>query len=207
MNGRHEGIPDENNRRIHALYYAKITHLDDLFGEILAAYERRGWLDDALIVHWSDHGEMLCDHGRFHKSVFFNGSLNIVMNVRWPGRIEGGRVCDSLVETIDAFPTILEAVGAPPSERCQGRSLWPCLREASAEVRDAAFSEIHDTSMVMTRRHKYAVDSQGRGYMLYDLEKDPKEMRNLIGAPRTEAVERELRDRLLRFYLSAQVKF
>jgi len=206
MKGRHEAIPDENARTIHALYYAKITHLDDLFGDILAAYERRGWLDEALIVHWSDHGEMLCDHGRLFKSVFFDGSLRIVMNVRWPGRIEGGRTCEALVETIDAFPTILEAVGAEPSKRCLGRSLWPCLGDTSAEVRECAFSEVHDTSMALTREWKYAVDSRGRGYMLYDVQNDPDEVNNLIGAPEAAQAERQMRDRLLNFYTSTQVK-
>ena len=203
--GRHESIGEENARRIHALYYGKISLLDHWFGEILDAYQRKGWLDGALIVHWSDHGEMLCDHGRLHKIVFFDSSLKIVMNVRWPGRVQGGRLCGALAETVDVFPTLLEAVGAEPSKRCLGRSLWPCLRDTSARIREAAFSEVGDTSMALTDRYKYACDSLGRGYMLFDRNEDPAESNNLIGAPGAEGIEREMRERLLEFLLRTQV--
>jgi len=46
-----------------ANYYGKISLIDDWFGRILDAFEGRGWLDDTLVVHWSDHGEMCGDHG------------------------------------------------------------------------------------------------------------------------------------------------
>jgi len=115
--------------------------------------------------------------------VFYDGALRIVLNVRWPGRIEPGRVSDALVETVDAFPAILEAVGGEPSGRCMGRSLWPCVRDASAQVREAALSEVLDTSMVMTEQFKHACEAQGRGFMLYDRQADPDQTRNLVGAP------------------------
>ncbi len=204
--GRVDEVDEEQARKIHALYYGKVALLDDWFGEILAAYGRKGWLDDALVVHWSDHGEMLGDHGRLHKSVFYESALNIAMTVRWPGHVEGGAVSDALVETIDVFPTLLEAVGAEPSQRCLGRSLWPCLRHPSAEIREDVLSEIHDTTMIRTRRWKYACDAQGRGYMLFDLESDPQETSNLIGTPDAAPVEAEMRARLLDRILSTQVR-
>ena len=67
-------------------------------------------------------------------------------------------------------------------------------------------AEVHDTSMALTRQWKYAVDAQGRGYMLFDVQNDPNEMSNLIGAPEAAQAEREMRDRLLNFYTSTQVK-
>lgn len=205
--GRVDDVDPDAARKIHALYYGKVSLLDDWFGEVLAAYERKGWLDDTLAVHWSDHGEMLCDLGRLHKSVFFRSSLDIAMTVRWPGRFDGGKVSDALVETIDVFPTLLEAVGAEPSKRCLGRSMWPCLRDAaSAEVREAAFSEIDDTTMIRTKKWKYACDSAGRGYMLFDLENDPDETHNLIGTAGADAIKAEMRERLLEFHLSTQVR-
>jgi choline-sulfatase len=203
---RLDEVDEVQARRIHALYYGKVSLLDDWFGEVLKAYERRGWLEDALVVHWSDHGEMLGDHGRLHKSVFFESAIRIAMTVRWPGRIPSGGVSEALVETIDVFPTLLEAVGAEPSARCLGRSLWPCLRDPSAPLRNEVLSEIRDRSMVRTPGWKYACDSEGRGYLLFDLENDPEETRNLIGAPEGEPVERELRDRLLRRLLGTQVR-
>jgi choline-sulfatase len=191
---------------IRALYYGKISLLDRWFGEVLEAFARRGWLDDALVVHWSDHGEMLGDHGLIHKGVFYESALRVPLTLRWPGRFAAGRVSDSLVEIIDVFPTLLEAVGAGRSRRCLGRSLLPCLQDPAASIRDAVFSEILDCTMVRTRRHKYALDSGGAGYLLFDLEKDPAERENLIGRPGTESLERELRERILDWLLATQVR-
>ena len=204
--GRTDEPDPDDARRIHALYYGKISLLDNWFGEVMAAYARRGWLDDSLVVHWSDHGEMLCDHGRLAKSVFYAGALDIAMTLRWPGHFDGGRVSPALVETIDVFPTLLEAVGCEVSARCMGRSMWPVLKGETDSLRDAAFSEVGDTSMVRTDRWKYATDSQGRGYMLFDLQNDPQEQSNLIGAPGTEDIERTMRERLLQFLLATQVR-
>ena len=60
--------------------------------------------------------------------------------------------------------------------------------------------------MVLTRRHKYACDAEGRGFMLFDVQEDPREQHNLIGAPEAEATEREMRERLLEFLLRTQVR-
>ncbi len=58
--------------------------------------------------------------------------------------------------------------------------------------------------MLRTHRHKYAVDDKGRGFMLYDLEKDPNEQNNLIGQKEALSLEEELRDLLLKQLLETQ---
>ena len=90
-----------------------------------------------------------------------------------------------------------------------GRSLWPVMRDPSATVRDAAFSEVDHKGrrnlMIRTDRHKYAVFEDGEGYMLFDLQEDPDERNNLIGHPETRDIEQQLRDRLLRFHCETQL--
>ena len=206
MRGWRAPVPEPATAEIRALYYGKIALIDKWFGEVLNAFDRRGWLDGALVVHWSDHGEMLGDHGLLHKFVFYESALRVPLTIRWPCKIEGGRTSTALAETVDVFPTLLEAVGCEPSQRCMGRSLWPCLRDPNASVRDAAFSEIDDTTMVVTERYKYALDSRGTGYMLFDLENDPQEQENLIGTLGMQSVEQEMRGRILEWLLATQVK-
>ena len=209
--GRVQGLTREEIARLRANYYGKISLIDRWIGEILTAFERRGWLEDTLVVFWSDHGEMAGDHGRLNKSVFYASSVRVPMIVRWPGHVEEGRTSDALTEIIDIYPTLLEAAGATPSERCFGKSLWPVLREPEARHRDAAFSEIssrgHHDTMIRTERYKYVVDETGEGFMLYDVLQDPTEQTNLIGHPELQSVERDLRDRILRFLLEAQCRF
>ncbi len=67
------------------------------------------------------------------------------------------------------------------------------------------FSELNREIMVRTERHKYVVDGEGRGYLLFDLGDDPCEQRNLVGHPEAAGIERELRERMLRWLVSTQV--
>lgn len=209
--GRIKGMTEQEVRKIRASYYGKISLIDHWIGEILSAFQRRGWLEDALILFWSDHGEMLGDHQRLHKSVFYESSAHVPLIIRYPGVIEGGKICDALVEIIDAYPTLLEAVGAKASERCLGRSLWPLLKGEREAHRDAVFSEVftagHYNLMVRTERHKYAMDDTGEGYMLFDLVDDPLERNNLIGHPEAREIEAELRERALRFWVKNQTRY
>ncbi|MFQ5808948.1 MAG: sulfatase, partial [Armatimonadota bacterium] len=169
-------------------------------------FEQRGWLDHTLVVFWSDHGDMAGDHGRLSKSVFYYGSERIPLIVRWPGQIPAGRTSEALVENIDVFPTLLEAVGAEPSTRALGRSLWPVLRGETEQHREAVFSEVNDTTMIRTAQFKYAMDAEGDGFMLHDLAADPEERTNLIGRPDSVEIERELRDQMLRWLAATQCR-
>ena len=200
------GMTGDDIAKIRGNYYGKISLIDHWVGEILAAYERRGWLDNTLVVLWSDHGEMLGDHGRLHKSNFHESALRIPMILRWPGHVPAGMVSDALVETVDIFPTILDAAGQPPSKRCFGRSLWPALRGETQAVRDAVFSEVDHVSMVRTEHCKYAVTSDAHPIMLYDLAADPHEQVNLVDKPDAAELEAEMQDRLLDWLLKTQVR-
>lgn len=198
--GRFQDMTPDDVQRMRANYYGKISLIDHWCGRIFAACEQRGLMDELLVVFWSDHGEMVGDHGLLYKSRFFESALRVPLMVRWPGRIASGLTTDAMAETVDIMPTVLEAVGADVPEGCRGKSLWPALRDPSATLRDAAISEVEHrgrrNTMIRTDRCKYAVHEDGRGYMLYDLAEDPEERSNLIGHPDARAVERELRERL-----------
>jgi choline-sulfatase len=206
-----KGMTERDVRRIRANYYGKISLIDHWIGEILDALEGRGWLDDTFMVFWSDHGEMLGDHGRLHKSVFYESSVHVPLILRCPGKIEDGRISDALVEIIDVYPTLLEVAGAEPSRRCFGRSLWPILNGEKTSHRDAVFSEIfragHYSVMIRTERYKYAMDDTGDGYLLFDLQTDPEERNNLVGHPDMRGIERELREDILRFWIEKQTRY
>ncbi len=208
--GRQTDMTEEDIRRIRANYYGKISLIDHWIGAILDAFADRGWLDETLIVLWSDHGEMAGDHGRLYKSVFYEPSVRVPLIIRHP-EITGGRQTSALVEITDIFPTVLEAIGAPPSQRCMGRSLWPLLKGETTEHRAQVLSEIHAFGcynyMLRTQRYKYAMNGDGQGYMLFDLTTDPLEQHNLIGRPDLREIERELKNRLLHVIASRQCRF
>jgi arylsulfatase A-like enzyme len=181
---------------IRANYYGKISLIDDQVGRIVAALDRRGWLDRTLIVFLADHGEMLGDHGRFRKGTFHESSIRIPLLMRWPEKIVAGAVSAALVENVDVFPTIAEAAGGEPSPARAGRSLWTVLRQPEANVRDTQLCEVRyneeNQTMVRTRHAKLALDAEDRFFMLYDLKRDPQEQCNLVGSLATRSMASDL---------------
>ena len=178
-----------------ANYYGKISLIDAWVGRIVNAFERRGWLDDALVIFLSDHGEMLGDHGRLKKSTFHESNVRIPLILRWPARIPPGSVTDALAEIGDVFPTLLEAAEWETSQRCLGRPLWPAIADPGNELRDFQLSEVEFRDrqfMLRSKRYKLAVDSASKAYMLYDLALDPMEQRNLVADASMQALKGEL---------------
>ncbi|MGI5819788.1 MAG: sulfatase [Armatimonadota bacterium] len=192
-------------RRMAANYYGKITLIDRWIGEILHAQQTRRSLDETIVIVWSDHGEMLGDHGRVHKSVFFRSAVQVPLIVRWPG-MGAGVVRDELCSQIDLFPTLLDGLGVEPSQRAMGRSLMSALRDEPAPGDQEALGEIDRYSMIQTPRYKYVVDDRGDGVQLFDTEEDPDETVNLCGREEMAGVEAEMRDRLLRFWARTQAR-
>ncbi len=198
--GRHEDLTLEDALRLRANYYGKISLVDEWFGRIIAALERRGLWDELMVVYWSDHGDLTGDHRRVYKSRFYEGALRVPLAVRWPGHAAAGSTCEALATTVDIMPTVLEAAGVEPPEDGDGLSLLPQLCDPGAPLRECALSEVqagkHRNSMVCTERWKYAAHEDGAGYMLHDLREDPDEGNNLIGHPDCADVEAQMRGRL-----------
>lgn len=192
-----------------ASYGGKIALIDEWIGRILHTLDARGFTQQTLVIFLSDHGEMGGDHGRYNKSIFYEGAACIPLILRWPGSVPPGRRVDALVEQVDLFATVVAAAGAPPSGRSSARSLLPAASGAplpEAMPRDAVFAELKREVMVCTERYKYAVDAHGRGYLLFDLTQDPHEQRNLIGHPVSATIEPDLRERLLTWLVSTQIE-
>ncbi|MCY4484287.1 MAG: sulfatase-like hydrolase/transferase [Spirochaetaceae bacterium] len=194
------GLTPKAVAAIRANYGGKVSFVDHWCRRIFDAYAARGWLDDLLVVVTSDHGEMAGDHGRVYKRTFHESALRVPLIMRWPGRIPHGTRA-APAENIDVMPTVLEAIGVPQPPMSLGRSLLPVISDPRAQHRGDLLSEIYyggsRNAMLKTERHKYVIDQQGRGYMLYDLGQDPDEQHNLIGAPEARALEQAMRDALL----------
>ncbi|MBT3276192.1 MAG: sulfatase-like hydrolase/transferase [Spirochaetales bacterium] len=197
-----EDMTSDTFASIRANYDGKISFIDYMCGEILEAYRRRGWLDDLLVVFLSDHGEMAGDHGRVYKRIFYESALRIPLIIRWPGRIPEGAVCEAMVENIDVCPGILDAIGVEQLQMSLGQSIWHLAGNPGADHRSEILSEVYfggsRNTMLKTRHFKYAMDQEGSGYMLYDMERDPEEQHNLIGDPKARKTELDMRDALLR---------
>jgi choline-sulfatase len=183
-------------------YYAAITYMDELVGEVLAALAATGLEEETVVAFTADHGEMAGERGLWYKMSFLDGSARIPFIWRGPGI-----VCQETVgpvSQLDLAPTLAELAGAAaPDAGFAGRSLARVLRgEGPAEATVAAeyLAEGVTHPAVMLRRDRYKlVRCPGDPDLLFDLEADPRELRNLAQDPAharaREALEAEMAPR------------
>ena len=186
-----------DHQRIRQNYTAMIENIDRHTGEILAAIERRGELENTIVVYASDHGEMLGDHDCWEKSNYYDGALRVPLVIAGPG-VESGRVSDALVQINDLGPTFLDLAGAEPLVDSDGVSLRPVLEGRARGVHDYAYSGLNQRSasrgnpegranvrdtrfdVVIDGRYKLAVDHSNGRELLFDGNADPGELNNLV---------------------------
>lgn len=187
----HGDMGAETVQHSRAGYYGSVTHIDEQIGRILETLESRGVLDRTLIVFTSDHGDMLGDHHLWRKSYAYDASARIPMILRCPESYAGasrGQTVSHPVELRDILPTLMEAAGAPGAETLDGRSLLQLARGESdgwREVIDLEHDICYDPSnhwnALTDGRMKYIYHAQHGIEQLFDIERDPHELKDLAG--------------------------
>jgi len=185
-----------------ARYFGYMTLIDEQVGRIRAAVEQAGQLDNTLFVFGSDHGDMMGRHLLLDKGpVMYDETYRVPLVVRGPGVRQGE--CDDFVYLHDLFPTLLQAGGAEEPAGHDAQSLMPLLNgDGGWGSRDEIFGEFDQQichfpqRMVRTRTHKF-IFNQSDVCELYDLERDPHEMRNAVNDSDCQGVKEDLKERLL----------
>ncbi len=166
-----------------AQYYASISFLDDGVGQILSALAEAKADANTIVVFLGDNGYSLGHHGRFAKSdVYENGGLHIPFLIAGPGLAP--RESRAFVHTIDVFPTLCRLAGFAPPACVDGLSLAPILRGEREHVRDVAFTHFrHEQFALRDQRWKLIRYPQHGRIEFFDLQADPRELRDLSGDP------------------------
>ncbi|MCW8129785.1 MAG: sulfatase-like hydrolase/transferase [Planctomycetota bacterium] len=180
-------------------YYACITQIDYNLGILFARMRELGILDRTTIVFTSDHGEMLGDHHLGAKSIYLEGSAHVPMIVRPAKGVldeARGKRCDELVCLADLLPTFVNLAGARVPDGCavDGLDLLGTYRGEAR--RERFFGQGDHFFAVVEGRYKYTFTVLGGGELLFDLETDPYERRELIRAGTHADVHARLKQRL-----------
>jgi arylsulfatase A-like enzyme len=205
-------LDDREMHRWRAAYFGSINFVDYQVGRLLQYMRETGLLDHTFVLFTSDHGEMLGDHHMIGKTRAFEGSARVPFLCRPPQSwgLPPDQVIDAPVGLQDVMPTLLDAAGAPVPESCTGRSVLPLMRgevEASrpGAWRDALHGEHprrypqHGGMHYLVDGHiKYVWYSETGEELLFDLEQDPYELRNLAGHSAGASHVDESRHRLAR---------
>jgi arylsulfatase A-like enzyme len=161
--------------RLRRTYAGTVTLVDKWLGTLFDALKRMGRMDDTLLVFTSDQGEPLGEHGfvRRFRPWLYEELVHTPLIIRMPGGRFGGTRHKALVQTVDLLPTILGALGIPPSrteeDQFHGHDLLSLVRGELPKVRDYACLGM-DVAEMAIRTHLW--------YLIVPLENDPEEPRS-----------------------------
>ena len=193
--------------------------VDEGVGRLFEALERSGQLDDTVILFLGDNGFFFGEHGIGPDRRFpYEEGIRSPLVMRYPRKIEAGSRHRELVILQDLAPTLIELARGRPGAHIQGRSLLPLLAGRARGWRKSILIEYWAENAypwlvgmtyraVRTARHKYIkwVNRARNGELdeLYDLDRDPYEIDNVIRKPAYRTTRDRLRRELRRLAAAA----
>jgi arylsulfatase A-like enzyme len=203
-------------------YYRAIAAVDDSIGRIIKYLEDNNLSENTSVFLMGDNGFLFGEHGLIDKRNAYEESIRVPLLLWSPSMVAAGQSIDKMALGIDIGPTILDIAGAPSPEQFEGDSLLPIIESEIRSVsgksadqwRDSflyeyywEFNYPHTPTTFALRSDRYKL-IQYHGVWdteeLYDIQKDPKEMNNLIEDPALLRTKVEMREKLFELLADKQ---
>ncbi|MHC4565633.1 MAG: sulfatase family protein [Planctomycetota bacterium] len=190
-------------------YLRCIASVDDNVGRVLDYLDESGLAENTVVFYTSDQGFYLGDHGWFDKRFMYEESLRMPLMVRCPKHIKAGSTSDKIVLNLDFAPTFLDIAGVPVPADMQGESIRPILQgKTPGNWRRSMYYHYYEYPGAHSVKRHYGVRTQRYKLIhfyydideweLYDLAKDPREMKNVYGDASYADIVQELKAELKR---------
>ncbi|SFS18051.1 choline-sulfatase [Granulicella pectinivorans] len=165
-------------------YYAIITHMDAQIGRILDALKASGKAGNTYVILTADHGLAVGEHGLMGKQNQYECSMRMPLLISGPG-IQPGKRIDEMVYQHSMYATTCDLAGVAIPPHVEFPSLVPMLRaEKPAPLYDAMFGWLNTVQRsIRTQKHKLIFYPQLNRFQVFDLERDPWEMHDLVDDP------------------------
>lgn len=190
-----EWIKDESIPQDVKNYAAMVTMIDNNLGSVLALLKELKLEENTIVFFTGDNGGQDRFRSKEHPRGFFGpnvdpktgsefrggkgnlyeGGLRIPFIVRWPGKVEGGRVSDLIFNQVDVFPTLAEIAAAPAPDDLDGMSIVPELFGQEQKQHDMLYWEYGGQTAVRKGLWKAIQTKKDTQWELYDLSKDISE--------------------------------
>jgi arylsulfatase A-like enzyme len=180
-----EQLPPDMLADAKRAFYALCTHIDHQLRVVIGTLREEMLLDDTIILVTGDHGDMLGDHGLYAKRYMYEGSANVPMILVGRAdckRVGHHRTDNRVVGLQDIMPTLLDLAGIDIPESCTGLSMVGETRREALYC-EALEDPVKATRMVTDGRYKLIWYPAGNHIQLFDVESDPKELRDLSADP------------------------
>ena len=201
-------------------YYAHISALDSCIGVLQESLKDAGLVENTLFIFSSDHGAMVQSHGFSHKQRPYEESINVPMLICYPAMLGNiGKASDMLISTPDLMPTILGLCGLPiPSTvieedksmviKGNAKDLSEAVLIASYHPFDQWTGELgrKEYRGVRTRQYTYVKDLSDP-WLLFDNQKDPFQMNNLVKDEDYSKIKNDLEEKLVQLLKNRDDRF
>ena len=151
-----ETLSDAKTIELRQAYYASVSYVDSLIGEVIQELKNQNLYDNTVIVVTADHGYHLGEHNMWTKNTNFELAVQVPLFISSPGYRSSARTTSELVELVDIFPTVIQLAGLPTVPICgetavsratelctEGTSLVPLLTSDTEDAwnKDAVFHQ------------------------------------------------------------------
>jgi choline-sulfatase len=188
----------EYDVRVHRReYYAIITHMDAQIGRIFDALKASGKADNTYVIVTADHGLAVGEHGLMGKQNQYECSMRMPLIIAGPN-IKPGKRVDEMVYQHSMYATTCDLAGVAIPKHVEFPSLAPMLHSDSPQpINDAMYGRLTELQRsIRTKSHKLIFYPHLNRYQVFDLEKDPWEMHDLVDDPAYVGVKKDLIQKL-----------
>ena len=170
-------LNDDLARNLIHGYYASVSYMDALIGELIKELDDLGLRENTTIILWSDHGYFLGEHGFWCKHSTFHEAVKIPFIISAAGYAKN-QTTDSFTELVDVYPTLCELANITPPTYLHGKSLTSVLENPSIQLKDEIYTRYKQGEAVVDANYSYTEFYNGKSYvgnMMYDMKTDLKQ--------------------------------
>ncbi|NND33770.1 MAG: sulfatase [Saprospiraceae bacterium] len=200
----HKWVLDNKQwKKIVQSYAAAITFSDAMVGRLLDAFEKSDYVNNTILVLWSDHGMHMGEKDNIEKFTLYEKSTRVPLIIKVPGMTVAGTRCDQPVSLMDLYPTLVDLTGFEKPDHLDGHSLLPQILDPSAVTKPVISSykfSWPETPFightVRSMRYRYIYYPEVNFEELYDHQNDPHEWDNIAYKKENQKIIQEHRNTL-----------
>ena len=178
-------VSDDYARKIRHGYFASISYIDAQVGKLLQELKKLELDENTIVVIWGDHGWHLGDQRVWGKHTLFENALKSTLIVNYPKLENQNKKVQTIVESVDIYPTLMELCGISVNHKIDGESFASILNDSSSGdySKQVAYSYFKNGISMRTQKYRFTQYIRGDKLIneLYDHSLDPNESVNIAG--------------------------
>ncbi|MEO1096131.1 MAG: sulfatase-like hydrolase/transferase [Bacteroidota bacterium] len=194
------GPGEQGYKELIARYWGLVSQVDLSIKAILDQLKSLKLDENTIVVFTSDHGSMMGAHGMVSKDVMYEESARVPFILRAPQLSKQQTIINDRVSLIDLVPTLLDLSDEKIPTSLQGQSLIPFLKGERQYNRDVMIEWTDIRTIVTHDGWKMALIENDKS-LLFDLNNDPLETRNLFYREESKEIIAELTEKIRQWQL------